>query len=161
MEHFSILELLEVFEDSKYIFLVTEILDGRPFFDKIATMTSFSENDAAIILKQILTAVAYSHANDVAFEDLSPDRIRFEGEGKDCSALKIIEMPMGSAIEIDNKRELNMESSSCYVAPEVKKRNEKVMQDEVDVVTIVDSKPIDPRCDVWSIGVLMYVMLSG
>jgi calcium-dependent protein kinase len=84
------------------LFLVSEIEEGIPFFDKLETMESFSEKQAATIIDQLLKALNFCHQNDIMYRDFHPSDILFKQEGEDCS-LKIIDL----AISVDymNKNE--------------------------------------------------------
>jgi calcium-dependent protein kinase len=62
LTHPNILRLYEVFEDKHKIYLVTEYCDGGELFDEIVKREKFNENDAAHIIKQLLSAVVYCHA---------------------------------------------------------------------------------------------------
>lgn len=63
LDHPNILRLYEVFEDNKCIYLVTEFCEGGELFDEIIQRGSFGEQDAAKIIKQLLSAIAYCHSN--------------------------------------------------------------------------------------------------
>ena len=62
LTHPNILRLFEVFEDKKNIYLVTEFCEGGELFDEIIARGSFNEKDAAHIIKQLLSAIAYCHS---------------------------------------------------------------------------------------------------
>lgn len=78
MSHPNIVKLYEVFEDKNRICLVTELCDGQELFDAINTIKTFSERQAAAIIKEILHAVAYCHTNSVSHRDLKPENILIE-----------------------------------------------------------------------------------
>lgn len=61
LTHPNILRLFEVFEDKKYIYLVTEYCEGGELFDEIVSRGKFEEKDAAGIIKQVLSAISYCH----------------------------------------------------------------------------------------------------
>ena len=79
LNHPNIVQLFEVFEDDKNIFLVMELCDGQELFEeicqKIDRRETYSEKDAALIIKQILSGIAYCHDKDVAHRDLKPENI--------------------------------------------------------------------------------------
>lgn len=62
LTHPNILKLYEVFEDKKHIYLVTEFCQGGELFDEIISRGKFEEKDAAIVIKQLLSAISYCHA---------------------------------------------------------------------------------------------------
>ena len=61
LDHPNILRLYEVFEDKKYIYLVTELCQGGELFDEILKRKLFTEKDAAVVIKQVLSAIGYCH----------------------------------------------------------------------------------------------------
>jgi calcium/calmodulin-dependent protein kinase I len=70
LSHPNILKLFEVYEDDQKFYLVMELVQGKELFDKIVERGQYSEKDAAHIVRQILSAVQYLHANDIAHRDL-------------------------------------------------------------------------------------------
>ena len=75
MDHPNILKIYEFFQDEKRYFLVTELCTGGELFDKISDETYFSEQDAANIVKQVLSAINYIHSNSVVHRDLKPENL--------------------------------------------------------------------------------------
>jgi calcium-dependent protein kinase len=67
--------LYEVFQDDKRYYLVTELCTGGELFDEITNRSHFSEQDAAVILKQVLSAVKYCHVKNIVHRDLKPENI--------------------------------------------------------------------------------------
>jgi serine/threonine protein kinase len=95
INHERILQLDDVFEDSQYVHLVTELCAGGELFDKIvekssSTVGCFSEAEAARILHQLLDAVCYLHQNNVVHRDIKPENIMFETCDED-SNIKLID----------------------------------------------------------------------
>jgi calcium-dependent protein kinase len=72
------LRLYEVFEDKKQIYLVTEFCSGGELFDEIINRKTLNERDSAIIIKQLLSAIAYCHAQNVCHRDLKPENVLIE-----------------------------------------------------------------------------------
>ncbi|PIN22880.1 Ca2+/calmodulin-dependent protein kinase, EF-Hand protein superfamily [Handroanthus impetiginosus] len=134
----NILRLHDVYEDDDYLHLVTDLCDGGDLFDRVSSGARFSEPDAAVILKQLMTAIAFCHRLGVAHRDIKPDNVLFDSQGR----LKLADF--GSA-EFFGVSEMNgVVGTPYYVAPEVLRGsnyNEKV--------------------DVWSAGVILYIMLAG
>jgi calcium-dependent protein kinase len=80
LDHPSIVRLYEVFHDEKRYYLVTELCTGGELFEEITKRTSFSEHDAASIIKQVLSAVAYCHAKSICHRDLKPENILMDSK---------------------------------------------------------------------------------
>jgi calcium-dependent protein kinase len=61
LDHPNIVKMFEFLEDDKWIYIVTEICKGGELFDEILNRSKFDENDAAIVMKQLLSAINYCH----------------------------------------------------------------------------------------------------
>jgi calcium-dependent protein kinase len=149
MKHSNIIQLVDVFEDDEYLHLVTDLCKGGELFDKIVDKASsgngcFSEHQAAQILHQILTAVSYLHKRNIVHRDIKPENILFETTAED-SPIKVIDFGLARK-HYANKGEPNMTTvvgTPYYIAPEVLRKN------------------YGKACDLWSIGVIAYVLLCG
>ncbi len=144
VDHPNIIRLHEVFEDDKYMHLVIEYCSGGELLDHLMSMGRYSEHDAARLLNKILLAVNNLHQNNVCHRDLKPDNFMFENTDPHAE-LKLIDF--GLAHKFFNKAgssELkSFVGTPDYVAPEVLQGG------------------YGPKCDLWSVGVILYVMLSG
>ncbi|CAD8069532.1 unnamed protein product [Paramecium primaurelia] len=141
LDHPNIVKLHELFQDAKNYYLVTEYLEGGELFQKITDMKHFTEKMAADIMKQILAGVVHCHEKKVVHRDLKPENILFESK-KPNSNLKIIDF--GTSRKMDSNQNLTKRlGTPYYIAPEVLKRN------------------YNEKCDVWSCGVILYIMLCG
>ncbi|KAI3458737.1 hypothetical protein Pfo_015400 [Paulownia fortunei] len=134
----NILRLHNVYEDDDYLHLVTDLCDGGDLYDRLSSGNRFSEPDAATILKQLMVAIACCHRLGVAHRDIKPDNILFDSRGR----LQLADF--GSAELFGVSEMSGVVGTPYYVAPEVlmgREYNEKV--------------------DVWSAGVILYIMLAG
>jgi len=140
LDHPNILRLYEVFEDKKFIYLVTEFCEAGELFDEIVKRQRFDERDAAIIIKQLLSAIAYCHSKSVCHRDLKPENILIDN--KETLSIKLIDFGTSQKFDTEEKMELIL-GTAYYIAPEVLKGE------------------YDEKCDVWSCGVILYILLSG
>jgi len=72
MDHPNIIKLYETFEDSRNVYMITELCTGGELFDKIIQKGFFSEEEARIVFKQMILALNYCHSQQVAHRDLKP-----------------------------------------------------------------------------------------
>ena len=156
VDHPNIIRLFEIFEDNRYISIIMELCEGGNLFDKINELAakdkSFSEKEAVKIFKQIISGVSYCHSQGICHRDLKPENILFVNKNPD-SPIKIIDFGLSKIfgeikpIMKGNKIERNIMSlrvgTAYYMAPEVLQAN------------------YDNKCDLWSCGVILYVMLCG
>lgn len=75
LDHPNILKLYEFYEDPKRYYLVTGLCTGGELFDEITNRGQFDEKDAAIIIQQVISAIAYCHRQCVVHRDLKPENI--------------------------------------------------------------------------------------
>lgn len=97
LDHPHVLKLYEYFEDSRNVYLVTEICRGGELFDRIIEAEFFSEKVAARIFRQILMSLNYCHNQGIAHRDLKPENFLFETKDAD-SDLKIIDFGLSKII---------------------------------------------------------------
>jgi len=143
MDHPNIVKLYESFEDHRNIYLVMELCSGGELFDKIIDNGHFKEATAAFIMRQIVQAIFYMHANHVCHRDLKPENFLFcTKDPIDKSLLKIIDF--GLSTQFTDGQVLNTKAGTpYYVAPQVL------------------AGKYDHSSDLWSCGVIMYVLLCG
>jgi len=144
LDHPNIVKVFEFYNTKEGYYIITEYCKGGELFDKIISNAPFEESAAAYIMYQILSAVFYCHNLNIIHRDLKPENILIENEEKDTGYLNIKVIDFGTAkIFNKNKTEKKVIGSAYYIAPEVlqSKYNEK--------------------CDIWSCGVIMYIILSG
>lgn len=141
MNHANIIRLFDVFESVTDLYLVMECCEGGELFDRIKERGSYSEKDASVILKQICQGIAYMHENHIAHCDLKPDNFLFLTPDQN-SIIKIIDFGMSKFIQ-KRKYFQVICGTPYYCAPEVIKGR------------------YSENCDMWSFGVVMFVMLFG
>mmetsp|Transcript_121632 Transcript_121632/g.242308 ORF Transcript_121632/g.242308 Transcript_121632/m.242308 type:complete len:500 (-) Transcript_121632:244-1743(-) len=143
MDHPNIIKLFETFEDARSIYLIMELCAGGELFDRIVEAGHFSEAIAAHLMQQIVRAIYYMHEHLVTHRDLKPENFLFVDKGPlDASTVKIIDF--GLACKFEPGQLLKTKAGTpYYVSPQVL------------------SGSYDHSADVWSVGVIMYVMLCG
>jgi calcium-dependent protein kinase len=113
---------------------------GGQLFDKIIALQHFTESMAAHFLRQILSAVYYCHNQGVMHRDLKPENILLKSE-KDEKQIKVIDF--GTSVVFKGKMLTKQAGTAYYIAPEVINKNYTY------------------KADMWSIGVILYIMMSG
>ncbi|XP_065769811.1 MAP kinase-interacting serine/threonine-protein kinase 1 isoform X3 [Muntiacus reevesi] len=150
-----ILELIEFFEDDTRFYLVFEKLQGGSILAHIQKQKHFNEREASRVVQNVAAALDFLHTKGIAHRDLKPENILCESPEK-VSPVKICDFDLGSGVKLNNSctpittPELTTPCGSAeYMAPEVV----EVFTDEATFY--------DKRCDLWSLGVVLYIMLSG
>ena len=144
LDHPNIIKVYEFFQSEKYVYIINELCTGGELFDKIVDVKFFSENVACNIMRQLLSAVAYCHENGVIHRDLKPENILIENsEEKDNDFFHIKVIDFGTCEILKKKKLTEQIGTSFYIAPEVIKNG------------------YNEKCDLWSCGVILYILLCG
>ncbi|KAF5283048.1 hypothetical protein FQR65_LT14109 [Abscondita terminalis] len=143
-----IVNIIDVYENShignKCLLVVMECMEGGELFQRIQGRQdgAFTEREAAQIMHEICVAVKYLHDNNIAHRDLKPENLLYTKEGP-LGILKLTDF--GFAKETLTKDTLQTPCyTPYYVAPEV-----------------LGPEKYDKSCDIWSLGVIMYILLCG
>ncbi|KAI5066767.1 hypothetical protein GOP47_0017295 [Adiantum capillus-veneris] len=141
--HENVVEFYDAFEDKDFVYIVMELCRGGELFSRIASKkgSQYTERDAARIVRQMLTIVARCHLCGIVHRDLKPENFLFKSED-DSSELKAIDFGLSNFIR-PGRAFKDVVGSACYLAPEVLKRRSGA------------------ESDVWSIGVIAYLLLCG
>ncbi|XP_057761990.1 calcium-dependent protein kinase 28-like isoform X1 [Arachis stenosperma] len=163
--HENVVQFYNAFEDDSYVYIVMELCEGGELLDRILakslysaflpveldlTLNSFAlirkdsrytEKDAAVIVRQMLKVAAECHLHGLVHRDMKPENFLFKSTKED-SPLKATDFGLSDFIK-PGKRFQDIVGSAYYVAPEVLKRKS------------------GPESDVWSIGVITYILLCG
>ena len=144
LDHPNILKVYEFYSSEKYIYIINELCTGGELFDKIVDVKYFSESVACNIMRQLLSAVAYCHEKGVIHRDLKPENILIESsEEKDKEFFHIKVIDFGTCEILKKKKLTEQIGTSFYIAPEVLKNG------------------YNEKCDLWSCGVILYILLCG
>jgi len=141
LDHPNIVRLYETFEDQRFVYLVLELCTGGELFDRIVSSGKFTEQTAAISVQQMLRAINYMHQNWIMHRDLKPENWLMASEDPQ-SELKLIDFGLSKRFT-PGEFASTQAGTPYYVAPEVLEGR------------------YDEQSDVWSIGVIMYILLSG
>lgn len=156
IQHPSIIQLVDVQDDEEYVHIITEVCTGGELYDRIVDKLvvsnrrnrcdgprCFTEAATARIIYEVLSAVSCMHDNGIVHRDIKTENILFQTLDDDDSPIKIIDFGL-SRIHFDNDEPMSIfVGSAYYVAPEVL------------------LKKYAKSCDVWSVGIIAYIMLSG
>jgi Ca2+-binding EF-hand superfamily protein len=141
--HPNVVHLLDHFENAEYIFIVMEYIRGGRLTDYMKEKKfNFSEKRAAELIYEIAVGVKYLHKYGIIHRDLKPDNIMLT-EANDKGHIKIMDFGLSKIL---GKKEKTSDGfgTLTFVSPEVLIR-----------------KPYNKEIDIWSIGVILYLMLSG
>ncbi|XP_043793417.1 ribosomal protein S6 kinase alpha-2-like isoform X2 [Apis laboriosa] len=142
--HPHIVTLRAVHEDDKRAYLVLELLRGGELLDRLLQRRNLTEKEAAEVMYTIVSVVNYLHENGVVHRDLKPSNILYSKLGADPTTLCLCDLGFAKQLRAENGLLMTPCYTANFVAPEVLKR-----------------QGYDAACDIWSLGVLLYIMLAG
>ena len=139
LDHPNIVKYYETYDDQKYIYLVMEYIHGFQLFEMITAQENqtFTEQIAAGYMKSLFQAVNHCHAVDVIHRDIKPENIMITKEG----SVRLIDFGLSKASK--NKNLSTVAGTPYYMAPEVLEGS------------------YGQKADLWSLGVLLYTLVSG
>ena len=137
LDHPKIVKYYDMYEDDIFMFIVTELWKGTTIGQQLKLDKCYSENDVKNICYQLTTALRYCHHNNVWHRDLKPDNIMIDED------LNVTLIDFGLSKLESKNRFKSLVGSPVYMAPEILKGK------------------YSKKCDIWSLGVLMYRMISG
>ncbi|XP_070222685.1 ribosomal protein S6 kinase alpha-6 [Bos mutus] len=143
-QHPNIITLKDVYDDGRYVYLVTDLMKGGELLDRILKQKCFSEREASDVLFIITKTVDYLHCQGVVHRDLKPSNILYMDESANADSIRICDFGFAKQLRGENGLLLTPCYTANFVAPEV------LMQ-----------QGYDAACDIWSLGVLFYTMLAG
>ena len=139
--HPNIVGLLAAFEGTKHVYIVMDYCSGGELFDRIVERGHYSEKDASEVFRVMIRTIAHCHNLGVMHRDLKPENFVLATKDEDAP-VKAIDFGLSAYFE-PGERFRDIVGSSYYVAPEVLKRNYSC------------------EADIWSAGVILYILLSG
>ena len=141
LDHPNIVKYYDYFQEEDCIYLMMEYLDGSTLKQYMINNPNISEDNARIIIKQLLTALSYLHYTcDICHRDIKPENIMFKDKN-DINNLKLLDFGL-SLDSFESKKNLENCGTLVYMAPEL-------------IKNIKYTKQID----VWSAGIILYMLL--
>jgi calcium-dependent protein kinase len=148
LDHHNIIRVYDVFEDYLEFQLIMQSCTGGELFERILSDTAFSERQAAKVMEQLFSAVAYMHSKRVSHRDLRPENLLLEAPSdlEKCT-IKIIDWRCCRSWNLGEKNVFNtvVNSHPEFTSPEILQR----------------TTGYGPSCDLWSCGCLVYFCLAG
>ena len=141
LDHPNIIRLYETYEDEQYVHIVMEYCAGGDVAERIIDNGKFSEREAAVIMEKLLGAVNYLHLHQISHRDLKAENFLYENSEAGAQ-IKIADFGMSAKFG-KSLRMQSLAGTPYYLAPEV----------------LLGS--YTKSCDIWSLGVFLYFILSG
>lgn len=141
LDHPNIMKVYELIESKKNYYICTEFLTGGDLFEKLVREKAISEKKAAKYLYDFMSAINYCHKSGIVHRDLKPENLLLENKEENAN-IKVIDFGISQKLAPHGKLKQAV-GTIFYMAPEIFTGN------------------YDEKCDIWSAGVILYIMLCG
>jgi len=139
----GIVQMREAFEGDDLFYIIMELMEGGELFERIAKQTKFTENDSKQVVRDVCVILHETHQHGIVHRDLKPENLLYKTSGA-RSALKIADFGLSKLIKFGSKVVATACGTPGYVAPEVLRR-----------------EAYGSSVDMWSVGIIAYVLLCG
>ena len=161
LDHPSILRLYDYFEDKSLVYLVLELCTGGELFDRIVANKFYKENEARIMFKQIIKAIHHCHLNGVCHRDLKPENFIMINK-KDPYTLKLIDFGLSRQFEGSVLAERKVDDNAIKPA---RRQTRATLKTKAGTPFYIAPEVLTgnytEKCDVWSAGVILYILCCG
>jgi calcium-dependent protein kinase len=138
------MRIFELLEDEQRYYIASELVIGGELYDRILKMKYFTEAHASQIIKQILLALNYMHSLNIIHRDIKAENILMVGVKEDDLRIKMTDFGFACFFK-PGEGKTEILGSPLYMAPEI----------------IANEKPYNEKVDIWSVGVITFILLSG
>ena len=145
ISHTSIVKLWHFYEDAHVYYLVMDLIEGGELFHRIVKRSSYTERKARDCAKKVLEAIAYLHSEGIVHRDVKPENLLCVSEDSDTD-VKLCDFGFATTIDKLNPQKCltRVCGTTAYLAPE-----------------IVTRQAYGQACDLWSVGCVVFILLSG
>ncbi|ABP00752.1 predicted protein, partial [Ostreococcus lucimarinus CCE9901] len=149
IRHVNVVELYATYVTDRNVFMICELVQGGELLERVSRVGSFAEDEARSVIAQVLHAVAHMHARDIVHRDLKLENILLSDDG-DRPTVKLIDFGL-ARFKPEGQTMRTVCGSPLYIAPEI-----------LELETSKDENEFySPACDMWSVGVILFALLSG
>lgn len=144
VDHDNIVRMYAIFDTPENLLIVMELMEGGELYEEIIQRSTFTEQEAAVILKQLLSALKYLHAKGIVHRDLKLENLLLKNKGE--LTIKLADFGLSRLFKAGSEMHTAC-GTPFYVAP--------------DILLATDESGYGPNVDMWAVGVLLYILLSG
>jgi len=147
VKHPCIINLEDVIDTKDFMYIVLELAEGGELFEKIIQKHKFNEKEAKLHFYQLASAIQYLHASNICHRDLKPENVLLCSIDDSKPVIKVTDMGLSKLVNLGNELKTFCGTPN-YLAPEI-------------IVMTARGGSYDYKVDCWSLGVILYILLSG
>ncbi|GET89904.1 protein kinase, putative [Leishmania tarentolae] len=151
--HPHVVQMIEYFATERHLYIILDLLSGGMLFDRIIERKHYSESTASVLVRNVLSGLAHVHSKGIMHRDLKPENLllRYEASPSTSPNSNLTDVCLADFGLAGYVSSTTCCGSPSYIAPEVIAAGYYRSRKE----------PYDAKCDVWSMGVITYILLSG
>eukprot|EP01013_Petalomonas_cantuscygni_P003733 TRINITY_DN1394_c0_g1_i1.p1 TRINITY_DN1394_c0_g1~~TRINITY_DN1394_c0_g1_i1.p1 ORF type:complete len:378 (-),score=50.23 TRINITY_DN1394_c0_g1_i1:1381-2514(-) len=155
VQHPNVVRLFDCIEDDNCVFLILEYMAGGELFDRIVKQhpRGYTEARCVLLFRNLLKAVAHLHANNIIHRDLKPENLLLASPDTDCVEVKVSDFGFATVRFLA----VSACGSPYYLAPEIIRNAAAIQRGAAGP----PAAPYSNAVDMWSLGVILYVLLCG
>ena len=143
--HENVCRIYDSFAESRYHYVVMELMEGGELFDYVIERGSLTEGEAVHIIRQVTRAIHQLHRSGIIHRDIKPENVMLKKKGPSATLdVRLIDFGMSKLLNPGQRSIISRVGTPGYIAPEI------IMGD-----------PYTKSVDMWSLGVLTYILLCG
>ena len=139
----QVVRIYDFYQTPKHVYVIMEFLRGGELLEAVMNLGSYSEKDAALIMKQLLTGLVNVHAHNITHRDLKLENLMLAEKGN-LRSLRIADFGLAKKMKTSRGKLSAQCGSPAYVAPE-----------------IILGQQYTPAVDMWAVGCILYCLLNG
>jgi calcium/calmodulin-dependent protein kinase I len=147
IDHPNVISLNSLYETPTTFIMVLELVTGGELFDKIVELQFYSEKDASKITRQLLSSLAHMHSRNIVHRDLKPENLILSSHEPDAD-IKLADFGLAEFIPGGVPSLTSAVGTPGYISPEI-------------LLTLEGGPPYGPSTDMWSTGIILYILLCG
>jgi len=150
--HPGICSLREHFNERGHYYVILDLVSGGELFDHLVEQGAYSEADAARLIREVASSLLFIHGINLTHGDLKPENLMLSSKNPSDAVIKLVDFGCAEIASPDKKRGTNPYSgiagkTLAYCPPECLKEKETYV--------------MHPSMDMWALGVILYIMLTG
>jgi len=161
--HPHIAGLKEEFEEGDYYYIIQELVNGGEMFDYLV-QSSFSESDAARLIREVACAIAFLHGVGMCHGDLKPENLMLSSTKRSGAVVKVVDFGCANVFKDDYDNLVNEFDENESILIERAMHTSKADEGNTPAYSppeVINGRKKDAATDMWALGVILYIMLTG